>query len=538
MASLDDLILEREFRRCFPDWNESTLDEKLEAFEYFCATYWHIFHPEHGRILFKFRDSQRETARTWISERRSIALKARQVGFSTLAGAFAFWRAFGWRDRAIAMISKGEREATELLAKSRYGYRFLPDWLKLKGPYVSANQSKMTFTNESYIESLPSASDPARGKALTYVIVDEMGQLPNSEEAWASIEPTAEVGGSIIMLGTANGEGNLFHKLWMGSSGWGNGTNGFVGIFHSWRAGGRDDAWYAKKKAELPEWQLAQEYPDNPDEAFLKSGRPVFNAQKLREMPTEPPVARGYLIERENGNVEFEQDGGELRIWRWPLDAHRYSIGVDVAEGLEHGDYTSVHVLDTTTNEVVAHWHGHCDPDVLGEHILPNLGRFYNQALLVVESNNHGLTTLIMLRNARYHPIFRRRRQGNVRDQQTEALGFQTTVKTKPRIVNELNGAVRDGDIVIYDAETCAEMRTFVRDGNGKMHGSPHDDRVMSLALANHGAQFVMNTEYRVERKPPHGSLDWWYAQPIWGDEEEDGVGRPPIGSFGVRKAA
>jgi hypothetical protein len=32
---------------------------------------------------------------------------------------------------------------------------------------------------------------------------------------------------------------------------------------------------------------------------------------------------------------------------------------------------------------------------------------------------------------------------------------------------------------------TIAELRTFIREQNGKMHGSPHDDRVMSLAIAN-----------------------------------------------------
>ena len=48
------------------------------------------------------------------------------------------------------------------------------------------------------------------------MVVDELGLLPNSEEAWAAIEPIADVGGRVIMLGTAHGEGNLFHKLWVG----------------------------------------------------------------------------------------------------------------------------------------------------------------------------------------------------------------------------------------------------------------------------------------------------------------------------------
>ena len=42
--------------------------------------------------------------------------------------------------------------------------------------------------------------------------------LPNPEEAWASIEPVADVGGRIIGLSTANGSGNFFHQLWTGST--------------------------------------------------------------------------------------------------------------------------------------------------------------------------------------------------------------------------------------------------------------------------------------------------------------------------------
>ncbi len=247
MADLDELLLEREFRRMCPDWDTSTVDEKVAAFMYFCENYWYIRVPR-KRILFKLFKAQEDTIRTWIGERQSIALKARQIGFSTLVGAYAFWLAFFYDNNQILMISKGEREARKLLIKSRYGYRHLPDWLKFRGPYVDTNSTeKMTMINDSYIESLPSASDPARGETASLVIVDEMGQLPNSEDAWASLEPVADVGGQIIMLGTANGEGNLFFQLWSAAKGeWGSGANDFVQIFHGWWAADHlDQAWYA-----------------------------------------------------------------------------------------------------------------------------------------------------------------------------------------------------------------------------------------------------------------------------------------------------
>jgi len=529
--TLDDLLRERDWRRCAPDWGGTSVDEKLAAFEHFCENYWHIRHPEKGRITFELRDAQRETVRCWIESRYAIVLKARQVGFSTLVATYCFWLAFFYKDRPIVMLSKTERDAAKLLQKSKYGYKFLPDWMKYRGPIVNSNQLKMDFTNESYIESLPSASDPARGESVFLVVVDEMRQLPNSEEAWAAIEPVADVGGRVIMLGTANGEGNLFHKLWVGSQ---NGTNRFKGVFFSWRAGGRDDLWYEAKKRDLPEWQLAQEYPDNPDEAFLKSGRPVFNIDALRALETLPPEDRGYLRELKKGQIEFVADGGALRIWKHPEQRHKYVIGADVAEGLEYGDYSSAHVIDANTHEVVAHYHGHIDPDMFGSDVLRLLGIYYNQALLLVENNNHGLTTLTALKRFNYSPLYRQRRLQNRTTAVTEIMGWRTTAATKPLAIDELGKELRESSITLWDAETIAELRTFVREGNGKMHGSPHDDRVMSLAIANQGLKYVFLQEYQVETKPPAGSFGWFMEHMFKEAPKEQ---EPPIGSFSVRNS-
>jgi len=548
---LDELLLEREWRKCFPEWRlkDETEEEQLErlfaAFDYFTSHYWSIKHPE-GRRLFELRDAQRSTVRDWLWERFTVALKARQIGFSTLSAAFAFWLVFGWGDRQIVMISRNEREAIKLLQKAKYGYRFLADWMKLKGPHCDVTATKMTFYNDSHIESLPSASDPARGETLFAIFVDEIGMLPNSEDAWASIEPVTDIGslnplrlgaGRVIMLGTANGEGDLLHREFLRSRGeYGNGTGKFWGIFHSWRAvPERTDAWFAQKCREMPEWQRAQEYPDNWEEAFLKSGRPVFDMEALRALEREEPD-RGYLKRAKDGTIEFVRDGGALRVWRLPDPDHRYSLGVDVAEGLENGDYSSVHVVDAKTWEVVAHWHGHIDADLLGSEIVVLLGEWYNKALAVVEANNHGSTTLHALRNAKYFPIYYRRRQDNRNfRQQTEQMGWLTTAKSKGLVIDDLNAAIREGDLELMCSETIAEMRTFVREGNGKMNGSngSHDDRVMSLAIAVQGLKYVHLQEYTPKKEPGPGTFGYLMRQMGVFDEPKEK--EKPIGHYAVR---
>jgi hypothetical protein len=522
---LTELINEREWRLCKgPD--DASDSDLADAFEYFCSNYWFIRHPERGRILFPMRDAQTETAYAWISNRNSIVLKARQIGFSTLASAFAFWEVFFWADRFEVMLSRTEREAAKLLQKSKYGFKMLPDWMKARGPgLVSDNQLKMVFSNESALESLPSGNDPARGESVYRVFIDEMAFLPNSEEAWASIEPIADVGGRIVCLSTAKGEGNIFHKLWVGSQ---TGTNDFKGIFFPWSAGDRDAAWYEVKRAQLPDWQLAQEYPSDPEEAFVRSGRPVFDIDVIRAIEPIDPI-KGTLLALDY--YDFKADGGPLSVWAEPEPDQVYCIGADVAEGLLHGDYSVAQVINAETLEVVARWRGHVDPDLFGSDVLYDLGDWYNHALIGVENNNHGLTTLKALQRAGYRNIYRQRRLANRAPQATEILGWRTTAASKPLAIDELGKAIRDGELGIFDEHTLAELRTFVRDENGKMHGSPHDDLVMAIAIANQMLKHVWLPEYRPDLAPPKFSFDW-FANQIEPEKKEKFV----LGSFNSRK--
>lgn len=534
--TLEELVQEREWRRMGPDWDDSSIEEKLEAFDYFCRKVWKIRHPSRGKIEFEMFDAQKETIQLWLEERYSICLKARQIGFSTLVAAYCFWLAYFYPDRAIIMLSKTERDAVKLLDKARYGMRFLPQWMKLKGPVLESNLTRIRMSNESYIESLPSASDPARGESVYTVVVDEMGQLPNSEEAWASIEPIADVGGRVIMLGTANGEGNLFHTLWMGSQ---NRTNRFKGLFFPWFVNGRDEDWYESKRRDLPDWQLAQEYPSDPDEAFLRSGRPAFNVEALKALRSEEPLVRGYLQFSRQGEIEFiEEKGGPLMIWEHPLPNERYVIGADVAEGLAHGDYSAAYVLAAKEKRIVAAYHAHVDADLFGGDVLNKLGRIYNNALIGIESNNHGLTTNKALERAKYTPIYHQRPVNRAgKGTASVILGWRTTQTTKPLAIDELNMAVREGELPVQDAACIQEMRSYVREGDGKMHGSPHDDRVMALAIAVQMIKNVWLREYQPVLEPGPGTFGWWDRQ-LFGSLDAPkipGSARPVIGAHNRR---
>lgn len=520
--ALDKLEQEVQYRKWFPSglvftptgMSQEQIELVIEAFTAFCAANIYIKVPGQ-RIPFILRDAQKQTIRDLVENRNCIILKARQVGFSTLLAAFALWCVIGGHDRQIYFLSKGKREAIALLNKARYAWRMLPDWLKERPstPRLSdRTQERMTFDNESFIVSAPSASDPIRGETAWMAIVDEWASIPDQEGAWAAIEPTADVGGRIIGLSTAKGEGNFFHRQWLRAE---SGNSSFKPIFHSWKAvPERDQAWYDTKVAENEPWFVSQEYPSNPEEAFLGSGNPFFNLELLKTIQPVEPISTGWVqyVDKEGIYVE---GSGEVLIWEHPNPKRAYVVGADVAMGLEHGDWSVAYVMEAKSQKIVAMYRGKCHPKLYGNQILPGLGGYYGDALICCEVNNHGLTTLTALQDVRYQNIYRRRSQTQRRVKTLETVGFQTSVSNKPRLMDNLADWLREGGLPL-DPDTLRELKTFVRDQNGQhvsLHGSPHDDCVMALGFTVEASRYALENNLAEPKLDDKGSIRWWEKQ-------------------------
>jgi hypothetical protein len=531
--SISEIDQEIKWRIWFPqiqvDWTTDLSDEQtqilFDGFIAFCEENLHVKFPGKGRMPFTLRDAQRDVIWAWIKYRRNINLKARQIGFSTLVAAFCLWAAFGWPDREIVMLSKTERESVKLLGKTRYAMRSMPEWVRLRGPkLLDKTSQRMTFDNDSVITSLPSNNDPARGDSLFLIILDEWAFLPNPEAAYASVEATIDLGGRAIGLSTANGEGNFFHDMWLEAQA---GVNGFNPIFFPWSAvPERTAEWYESKKRELAAriWQLHQEYPTTPEEAFIGSGNPVFNLDIIRKFQSE--TATEWTIQGTSRKDVTLYEGGPFMVWEPPDNDSRYSyvIGNDTAMGLEHGDATVAWVICVNTGEPVAVWHGRVDPDVFGEQILPAIGWWYRNAIIVPEVNNHGLTVVKALVRAKYKNIYKRRAFARRQDKALESLGYMTTHTTKPVLIDELAAWMRDVGNIPHKL-TLHELMTYTRDGNGKMSGSPHDDCVMALALAVAGIRYA-----RTERPAAETSADRVKGSFAWYEKILDKQNKPAGG--------
>lgn len=523
--SLAELANEAEWRRCAGD------------VDYFLRNYYYIQHPEVGKMLFDLRDAQTDILRALQAERKIIILKARQIGYTTIVMGYLFWLAFFHDDKKMIVLSRTERLAQEALSRCDYAYGLLPTWMSDRGPKRTAdNLLVMPFDNGSAVESYPSQKDPARGRTVYMIVADEFASLDDQDGAWASIEPTTDIGGRVVILSTAKGAGDTFEHFWNGAEA---GDNGFFPMFQPWWAvPERDSAWYDQKKRDFAgrEHILHQEYPSSAAEAFVRSGNAVFDLEALlllREQTEDPRVGELKPRDHDGSGTAFtfvDATGGPLQVHELPVRGHRYTMGIDVAEGLAHGDYSVCTVLDTTSGMVAAKWRSHTPPDVLGKDVAWALGHFYNHAFIGVEVNNHGMTTAMAIRDKGYQNLYwRARYDGRSKIKTGSTLGWYTSSQTKPDLIDSLAEGMRE-DIVCLNAGIIAEMMTYVYNDKGRMSGSPFDDQVISLGLAHIMRRHVSQATWDVD-EAKRGTTDWLMRY-LFDDDEDEPAG---IGAHSVR---
>jgi hypothetical protein len=478
--------------------------------------------------------------------KRYIVLKARQMGLSTLFEGLIFQDTSTHENKNSLIIAHEETASSNLFNMSKLYYEYLPDLLKPMKKY--ANGKVLQFENPTSDDGEKAKNPGLRSKiSIATAGAGEVGRsstvhnLHASEVAFFPDAKTTMLGllqavpdqpnTMVVMESTANGVGDWFHDMWVKAE---RGENEFTPIFLPWYIQPeytrqfRSEAEKEQFKAEVSqtsldatgailrtyEWELKekfdltweqlnwrkntiqnkcqgdemlfmQEYPSTPEEAFISSGRPKFSIKALKKYQTitKEPIRRGYLIEQE-GELKFlDDDKGYLSIWREPEPDMFYAVGADVAEGLVQGDYSSAYVGDGEF-DLVAKWHGHIDPDLFGTELV-KLAKYYNNAYLGVESNNHGLTTLTTIKKEEYWNVFFSKSYDKIADTMTQKLGWQTTIRTKPLMIDKLAQFVREHYLGIYDDELIGEMFTYIIEDNGKTNAQVgcHDDMVMSCAI-------------------------------------------------------
>jgi hypothetical protein len=264
---------------------------------------------------------------------RAIVLKGRQLGYSTFIQAWQFEQSDREAYRSSMTISYDDPSTEEMLRKAKFIYakQWFPRDLDRdrKDSIQFAEPHGSTFFSET-------AGNDAAGRSLTihHLHASEVPMWPNDSEVLGAVQQCVPIANdtSIFLESTAKGASGEFYGTWQKAV---RGENDFIPFFAPWFW----DPSYAYKfrtddhRAEFArsitplerslrerftlsieqiawrrmkirndlqgsEAKFRQEFPSYPDEAFLTTGSPVFNAHMVAELATnaKPPGWRGDII--------------------------------------------------------------------------------------------------------------------------------------------------------------------------------------------------------------------------------------------------
>ena len=459
------------------------------------------------RLWATMKKQKEETGRV-----RVIVLKARQLGFSTAIGGILYWRVSQNRARKAIVVTHLADSTRTLFDMTKRFHQSVPEILRPSTRYASRRELQFDLLESGYTVATAGGDGIGRGETITDAHLSELafwprGSASDNFNGLLQAVPNAD-GTSIFIESTANGVSGLFYQSWKAAE---SGENEFIPFFAPWfeaeeyrervpegferspeekdlaRRFGLDDeqlVFRRKKVALFGAEHFRQEYPATADEAFLTTGRPVFNPDLILEMrrKAKPVVARLAL----NGETWDKNPLGELKCYAGHNPNATYIIGADPGLGVQR-DWSVAQVLNSS-GEQVAVWRGQADPDYFAT-VLYHLGRFYNDATVIVESNSHGILTCTRLGKDMAYPAFYTETVfDKITDAETTKLGFTTSSKSKPLVIDKLRASIRDGNVIVNDATTLDEMQSYIVTESGGMEAEAgcHDDCVMSLALANH----------------------------------------------------
>lgn len=251
--------------------------------------------------------------------------------------------------------------------------------------------------------------------------------------------------------------------------------------------------------------KLHQQYPTTPEEAFLSTGQTYFSTSKTMALLQMAKKGRkGEVMIDDSGQVVFrEASEGDLEIFEDPEPGAQYVIGGDTAEGLAHGDSQVLYVIKHKTEECVALYRSNVPPDELIL-VAYNLGKFYNFALLGIESNKDGLWVNTGLEKMQYPNLYYRKVFDDITKKMTHYFGWKTTSATRPFALAALKSVFikkNEG----FPKQLLTEMITFVRNAKGKAEAmdKKHDDVIMAASI---GYAVMQELGKFIEEKENQGS--------------------------------
>jgi hypothetical protein len=432
-----------------------------------------------------------------------------------------------------------------LFAKLRYAFYRLPKWLWPKGFNPRKHDNYMKFVNPDTGATVTGESNNpnfSTGGRYAGILFDEFAKWESTDEsAWTA---AGDASPCRIAVSTPFGVGGKYFKLVTDgltkkiSLHWSLHPEKALGISCVWPPPNEEDKvlledlwkpqeklvspWYVRECERRTPTEIAQELDMN----YLGAGNPVFEGkagealQFQMSFPDEPiaiyPIdiascsvvssaavpsraleeqaGAGHfllLYEEPFPDVSAGTGGGGLGYGDSFPD-NLYTIGVDVVEGLEDGDFAVITVFNRLTRNVAAVYWGRIDEVLLARCVKAVSDFFSSSDLLTslpmvgIETNGPGLATFDKCIDLDMTNLFLMPRYDTVNGGVSYRKGWNTNTSSK----NELIAAIRSWLLAregrLNSHRLLGELFSFVRNKNGKAGAKSgcHDDMVMSLGIA------------------------------------------------------
>jgi hypothetical protein len=424
---------------------------------HFAEKYGKVISLDEGLVPFKLYPYQKDMFQHFQDNRFSIVLACRQSGKSISSCMYILWYALFHPDQTIAILANKGATAREMLARITLALENTPFFLQ---PGTKAlNKGSIEFSNNSRIIAAATSGSSIRGLSVNLLFLDEFAFVENAAQFYTSTYPVISSGNTsrVIITSTANGIGNIFHKIYEGAV---QEVNEFKPFrVDWWDVPGRDDNWKKQTIANTSELQFQQEFGNT----FFGTGNTLISADALMNMKAEPPVSVG-----------------DINVYAEPKANHDYIMTVDVAKGRGQ-DYSTFNIIDISTNpfKQVACYRNNLISPILFPDVIHKWAKRYNEAYVIIESNDQGA----VVANGLYYDI----EYENMHVEsmiKAGAIGMTMNRKVKRIGCSNLKDLVEEKKLHIVDLQTITECSTFEARGNSfEASDGNHDDLVMNLVM-------------------------------------------------------
>ena len=425
---------------------------------HFIEKYTQIISLDEGLVPFNLRGYQENLINHFNDNRFSVVLAARQSGKSITSCAYLLWYLLFTPEVTVAILANKGAIAREMVSRIVTMLETVPFFLQ---PGVKIlNKGNIEFGNDSKLVAAATSSSSIRGMSINMLYLDEFAFVEDAETFYTATYPVITSGkdSKVIITSTANGVGNMFHKIYESAV---HDQSEYKSFLINWfDVPGRDEEWKKMTIANTSEAQFEQEYGNS----FLGTGNTLINADTLLGMRAIDP--------------DWQKDN--IRVYERPKAGHNYVATVDVSQG-RGIDYSTFSIFDVSIKpfKQVATYRDNMISPMLFPDLINKYCRPYNEALVIIENNAEGSMVATQLHyDIEYPNVFV---QGMTK---STDIGITMSRKIKRVGCSTLKELLEENRLTVVDRHTITELMTYVNKGSSfEADRGYHDDMVMNCVL-------------------------------------------------------